>query len=246
MDVDTSVLEDLGLTNAQTKVYLTLLEIGESKTGGIIKKSSMQSSVVYNSLTQLVERGLTTFILKGKIKYFSATDPENLIKYIDDKKEKLKEILPNLQRKLETHKQEAQVYLGWKGIYNAFNKILEVLPKGGDYLAFGAAFEEQHTEEAKQFFREYQKKRAEMKLNIQIIVNESARKQVENYKWYPKYGSPHYRFVEGFAMTGSIAFGDNVLICAFEETPIAVIITSKTIAHTYRKAIKAMWKIAKD
>ena len=73
MEFDKTVLEGLGMTNSQIKVYLALLEIGEVKTGDIIKKSGLQSSVVYYSLTQLIEIGLATFILKGKIKYFSAT-----------------------------------------------------------------------------------------------------------------------------------------------------------------------------
>ena len=64
MDINTDILEGLGLTNTQIKVYLVLLEAGESKTGEIIKKSGLQSSVVYYSLTQLIEMGLVTFIIK--------------------------------------------------------------------------------------------------------------------------------------------------------------------------------------
>jgi len=245
MEIDTSVFEELGMTNAQIKVYLVLLEIGESKTGGIIKKSGLQSSVVYNSLTQLLEMGLATFILKGKIKYFSATDPENLIKFIDDKTQKIKEMLPNLRRKLMTEKQEAQVYLGWRGIYFAFNRVLEELPKGGEYIAFGLGFEEQLSDETRLFFREYQKKRNALKYSMKIILNESARKQAENYGFYLKFGKPEYRYVDGFSPHGPLIFGDNILIATFGETPIAVIITSKDIASSFRKAFYAMWKVAK-
>ncbi len=37
METDNSTLENIGLTKAQTRVYLTLLELGEAKTGEIIK-----------------------------------------------------------------------------------------------------------------------------------------------------------------------------------------------------------------
>lgn len=245
MEIDTSVLGNIGLTNAQIKVYMALLELGESKTGEIIKKTGLQSSVVYNALIQLIEQGLASFILKGKIKHFYATDPKNLLKFIEDKKEKIEEILPKLSMKVEKPKQEAQMFLGWKGIYFAFNKILEILPKRGEYIAFGAGFEGQYTEEAKKFFREYQKKRAEMKYKIKIIVNESAKEQVKSYGWYPKFGKPEYKYVPGFAPVGVVIFGDNVLQVAFEETPIAVMITSKQIADSFRNMFYIMWKSAK-
>ena len=55
MEIDTSILEDIGLTNAQIKVYLSLLELGETTSGPLIKKSKLQNSVVYNALNQLIQ-----------------------------------------------------------------------------------------------------------------------------------------------------------------------------------------------
>lgn len=247
MDIDISVLEDIGFTNAQIKVYLAIIELGETKTGEIIRKTKLHSSVVYNALNWLIEEGLASFILKGEIKYFYATDPSNLLKFIEDKKERIEKILPNLMIKRNSvkPKQEAQVFLGWKGIYAAFNKILEVLPKNSEYIAFGAGFEEQYTEEAKHFFREYQKKRALKKYKIKIIVNESTRKQVKKYQWYPKFGKPEYRYIQGFAPVGVIIFGDNIMHVAFEETPVAVIISSKQISSSFRRMFYNMWEYAK-
>ena len=245
-NMDTSVLADIGLTNAQIKIYISLLELGSTTSGPIIRKSELQNSVVYNALNQLIEQGLVTFVLKGKRKYFSATDPKNLIKFIDEKKEKIEELVPQLIAKQIAikEKQEATVFLGWKGIYNAFNTILEVLPKGSEYIGFAAGFEEQYTEQSKGFFKEFQKKRAGMKYKIKLIANESSVQQVKKYKYYEKFGKPEYKFVKGFAPVGVIIFGDNVLNVAFEDVPVAVIIASKQIAQSYRKMFYAMWKIA--
>ena len=214
MSIDTSVLEDIGLTNAQIKVYIALLELGETTSGPLIKKSELQNSVVYNALNQLIQHGLVSFVSKGKRKYFSAADPKNLIRFIEYKKEKIEGLIPQLVAKqaFSKSKQEAKVFLGWKGVYTAFNYILEVLPKGFDYIGFAAGFEEQYSEETKQFFREFQKKRELMRYNVKLIANDSARKQVSQYRYYTKFGKPEYRFVPGFAPVGVIIFGDN-LIC---------------------------------
>ena len=40
--MDTTILEDLGLKNAEIKVYLALLDLGVAKAGEIIKKSGLQ------------------------------------------------------------------------------------------------------------------------------------------------------------------------------------------------------------
>ncbi len=243
MAIDTSVLEEIGLTNAQINIYKALLELGETTSGPIIRNTNLQNSVVYNALNQLIEQGLANFVLKGKRKYFSATDPKHLINIVEDRKEKIERLVPQLSsiRKLSKTKQEAQVFLGWKGLYNAFNTILEVLPSGSEYIGFAAGFEEQYTKEAKRFFREFQKKRKKKKYKVKLIVNESSRKQVENYKYYEMFGKPEYRFVDGFAPVGVIVFGDNVLNVGFEEKPVAVIITSKAIAESHRRFFYSVW-----
>lgn len=241
--MDTSALEDIGLTRAQISVYLTLLELGETTSGPLLKKSKLHNSVAYHALDQLIERGLVTFVLKGKRKYFSAEHPKSLVKFIEDKKEKISQLIAQLT--IKPTKQEARVFSGWKGIYAAFNQILDALPAGSEYIGFAAGFEKQYTEESKQFFREFQKKRAAKKYKIKLIANESTRAQVEQYEYYEKFGKPEYRFVPGFAPMGIIIFGDNVLNVAFEETPIAVITTSKLIADSYRRFFYAMWENAK-
>lgn len=244
--MDASILQNIGFTNAQIKVYLALLELGQTTSGPIIKRSGLQNSVVYNALNQLIEQGLVSFVLKGQRKYFSATNPKNLITFIEDKKSKLEELVPELiAKQTPPPKQNAQVFLGWKGAYQAFNQILEVLPKGSEFIGFAVGFEEQYTEKVKQFFREFQKKRSMMDYKVKFIVNENSREQVKHYGFYSKFKKPEFRFVPGYAPRGLIVFGDNVLSVAFGKEPVVVITTSKLIADNYRRAFSNMWKIAK-
>ncbi|MBW2981314.1 helix-turn-helix domain-containing protein, partial [Candidatus Woesearchaeota archaeon] len=84
--MDITPLEDLGLTNAEIKVYLTLLELGQTKVGPIIEKSDLQSSVVHNALHKLQDKGLISYIKKGQIKHYKATDPKNFMDFIEEKK----------------------------------------------------------------------------------------------------------------------------------------------------------------
>lgn len=243
--MDTSILEDIGLSNAQIQVYLVLNEVGSTTSGPIIKKSKLQNSVVYNALNQLIEKGLVSFSLNGKRKYFSASKPDNLIKFIDDKKEKIQSLVENLKHRESPVKQEAQVFIGWKGVYNAFNTLLSILPNGSEYIGFAAALEEQHSEQSRRFFQEFQKKRASMRYKVKLIANQSSREQIKKYDYYPKFGKPEYRFVNGFAPIGLIIFENHVLQVAFGEEPVAIIITSKQMADSYKHFFYSMWEVAK-
>jgi HTH-type transcriptional regulator, sugar sensing transcriptional regulator len=247
MNVNTTILEDIGLTHAQIETYLALIELGETTTGAIIQKSKLQNSVIYNALNQLIEKGLVNFIIKGKTKHFSATNPENLIRFLDDKRERLKEILPEIiaKQKEGQEKQEAVVYYGWKGTYTAFNFILETLKEKEDYIGFAAGTGEQYSEQSKRFFEQFQKKRAEKKYRVELIANEEDRESIYKYNYGKNFGKPVYKFVNGYAPKGMIIFSDYTLTVALGENPVAVIIKSKQIAESNKRFFYKMWEMAK-
>ena len=63
--MNTKVLEDLGLTKSEIKVYLSLLSLGPSSAGAILQKAKIQNSVLHFSLNNLIEKGLVSYIKKG-------------------------------------------------------------------------------------------------------------------------------------------------------------------------------------
>ena len=80
--MDESILENIGLSKAEIKIYLALLEIGPSTSGPIIQKSGLQSSVVHRSLKTLLEKGVLTYVKVGKDNNYQATDPKSLVDFI--------------------------------------------------------------------------------------------------------------------------------------------------------------------
>ena len=244
--IDTTILEDIGLTNSQIKIYLALLELGETTSGPIIKKSKLQNSVVYNALNQLIQNGLVTYIQKGKRKYFSTTDPKNLIQFIQDKKERVEDLVPKLieKRNIVQQKQEAQVFKGWKGLYTAFNYCMENLPSGSDYIGFPPGYEKNDSEQAKLFFRELQKKRSKRKYHVKFIINEKLKPQVKEYNYYNKFSKPQFKYLKACPV-GIIILGENILNFTIKPEPVAVIITSKQMSDSYKEFFNQMWKTAK-
>ncbi|MBS3174892.1 TrmB family transcriptional regulator, partial [Candidatus Woesearchaeota archaeon] len=76
------ILHQIGLTEGEIKVYLSLLELGSTSTGKIIKKSHISGSKVYEVLDRLSSKGLVTSVVKNGVKYFEATTPEKILSYL--------------------------------------------------------------------------------------------------------------------------------------------------------------------
>ena len=95
-----TLLQQIGLTNAEINVYLALLELGSSTTGPIVEKSKASSSKIYEILEKLLQKGLVSFVIKNGMKHFEASDPQRLLDYLKEKETALKTQEQGLQQML--------------------------------------------------------------------------------------------------------------------------------------------------
>src|SRR3989344_3389131 len=89
--MDVKLLEEIGLTEGEVKVYFALLRLGLTKTGALAAKAGVSSSKVYKILGRLELKGLAGHVVKGKITYYRAMQPERILDYLDDKQKALEE-----------------------------------------------------------------------------------------------------------------------------------------------------------
>src|SRR3989344_7102355 len=108
-------LEKIGLTKNESVVYQTLLQLGTSKTGEILKKSGLNSGKIYEILESLKLKGLLSESIINNIKYFTAAPPSQILGYIQDKKDELdkeeatiKSLLPELEKLRNIPKEETK------------------------------------------------------------------------------------------------------------------------------------------
>lgn len=245
--MDTALLEELGLTKNEIKVYLALLELGSSPAGPLIKRVGMHRAAVYDIIDLLINKGLVSFVVKANRKYFEAQDPDRLLEYLESKKqdliskeEKLKKFLPELQlkRKLSQEEQEGTIYKSKKGLKSIFEDILK---EEKPWFVFGATG--QFKELFHAYFIHFHERRAESKIPLKIIFNEEVRKQKREeelklcqIKYLPNsYISPSTTYV----------YGDKVAIINWSSDPIAFLIRSKEVAQSYKQFFTILWKTAK-
>lgn len=72
-------LQKIGLNSREIAVYITLLKIGKSQAGPIIKATSLHRMQVYETMEELKNKGLVTISQEKTVQFFEATSPKNLI-----------------------------------------------------------------------------------------------------------------------------------------------------------------------
>lgn len=234
--MDTTILEEVGLSKGEISVYLSLLKLGETKVGNIIEKSGMASSAVHNSINTLIEKGLVSYIKKGKIKFYQAVPPKQILSFIEDKKKKFMGLLPELetQQKKAKEKQDAEIFEGTRGIMAMLNILIEDTRRGEEYLFFSVNVKELN-EEIQEFFQMYDAKRKAKGL----IVNGLAPKNLK--KLFIKRKILKIKYVD-FPIPSNISIcKDRIAFFSWGEKPVGYLIKSKQIAEMYKKYFKDVW-----
>jgi HTH-type transcriptional regulator, sugar sensing transcriptional regulator len=238
--MDQTILEDLGLTNAEVKTYLALLELGQTKTGSLIKKSGLQSSVVYNSLQSLKEKGLISWIVRGKIKYYQVTSPRVILDLLEERKKRFKSILPELlvrQKKAE-EVFEAEVFEGTKAVLSMLMDWIKDAKAGNEYLFFSAV-KEGYNKEIQEFFERYDMKRVEKKLVVKGLAHVDTR-SIFAHRVKEKYLD--MRYVQHPLLNGIAIFKNTVATMVWNEGQFyAVLVRSKAVADAYRTFFYDVW-----
>ena len=243
--MDIEILEDLGLRESEIKVYLALLKIGESSAGKIIEKTNLHNSVVHRSLNSLIENGLVSYILEGKHKVYTSTDPTNFLNFIDDKKKRFLEILPKLQeeQRKQNEANTATLFKGKKGIKEIYNLIIE--SKGNEYNTFGGGKRVTFDVMGESWWLNFHTKRIAKGIKSRQIFDETLRDFGNNLNKKPltkiRFLSPEYE-----QLVETIVYGDYVGIIIFTESPYGLLIKDKIVVDHYKKYFELMWKKAKE
>jgi HTH-type transcriptional regulator, sugar sensing transcriptional regulator len=231
------VLENLGFSPNEIKVYLTLNDHGSSKAGKVSKIAKIDRSSCYNSLKSLQEKGLVSYVLIGPIKWFQATGPKRLMDYIKEQEEDLKEILPELNARHKASKIKGQVRLfkGVKGVRSIFQDIIRGAKK--ENLVFGS--ESQLEEKMPTYQKQFVRQLKENNILVREIVREDRSTKTSN----PKQTRYISKSIESPVVTN--IYGDKIALIIWTDEPEGIIIENEAAAKAYRGYFKFMWENAK-
>lgn len=237
------MLEEFGLTATEEKVYLSLANTGESPASLIIKKTQLHRTTIYDVLERLIEKGLVSFIIKNKIKYYLTANPskfEDMALEEKNKAEKKLQLAKELMneitsiRKQEKDNSNVQLFVGDKSLKTVMEDIIR---EGKDYFILGSGGKLSNT--LPSYAQQWAEKRRKKKIKAKIIYVERANApkwKLNEIKYIPKeYASP----------VSTTIYGKKVLIFLDESPVLMILIESEKVAKAYKNYFDLLWKIAK-
>jgi len=217
--MNTKILENFGLTNNESKIYLALLELNSTTANKISERTGIHRRTIYDILEILIEKGLVSFVIESNKKYYQAESPQRFLDILNIQTQEFEKILPELliKQKLNKESQEATIYRGKKGAKNVYDLMLQT--KKTIYV-FGSSgrFKEILGEI---YYKKWCNKFVENKCKMKIILSKALKETM--------LGNAEVRYLPGeFVLPSSTAIFDNKLfITLFSEQLICILIKSE-------------------
>ncbi len=118
----------IGLNKYESRAYETVTKLGKATAAKIASESNVPYSRIYDILEALTNKGLVK-VIPEKTKQFIASDPENLSKLLQQKKQEIEQMekeLRELKQQYEFHEKDPIIVS--KGKIN-FAKMLKEMPE---------------------------------------------------------------------------------------------------------------------
>ena len=250
--MDTKILQNIGLTDGEVRVYLALIELGPSTSGPIVDKSKVSSSKIYNILERLMQKGLVSYIVKKKTRYYQAEDPIKIKEYVIRKEEEIKKqkedidkLIPSIQlkRNLEKNKSEVQVYKGFKGVQTITEHIYSKLKRGDTWYNIGVPSYQE--EKYHDYWHKDHLRRIKAGIKCKMLFNPAT--PTETIKQRNSYKDCEARHMPISVETPSwILIYDSVTVIILPgNEPTAIEIDNKEITDSFKQYFDAFWKLSK-
>ncbi len=240
------LLKEIGLTKWESQTYIAVLELGSTTTGPLVKKSLIPQSKIYGVLDSLTEKGLVSYIIKGKIKYFQAVNPKRILQLFKEKENQMEKMLMQLEQKQTQDTQSVELFSGMKAIKMMFIGMVESIKEKEEWYGFSKG-ETVKNPEIEDFYEWWGTQKKIRNINDHLLISLKNKKNFEKsiekdslkiVKKITRYSS--------ISFPGDVAiFKNQVVILNWQENPSAILITNANLAQEYKDFFLGLWKLAK-
>lgn len=243
------LLQEIGLTEKQAKVYLACLELGKGTVFVIAKKAELKRPTVYLVLADLAQKGLVSVNKTPKATFYSSVHPKKLLTGLKAKEKRLEESLVDLESiyNLRTQKPNIRTFEGIKNVENIYDEVADYArSKGKEVLAVGtvAFLETVHQTQYRYWLEKVKSKKA----HIREILNDD-KYNIDYLKTIRKYQNPHHkvRFTpQGYKLfkNDNLIYGNKMALFSSHKDFFVIVIESENIVSTFKTLFEFAWETA--
>lgn len=243
------VLEEIGLSPNEAKIYEGLLELGQASVPEVSLKIGVHKRNVYDIIPKLLKKGLIYKIAAAKENVYAPLGPDKLSELIWEKEAKLKSILPALNKQFKKTAGTEATYI-YKGVEGFKNYLRDILTVGEDVYFIGAKggwFDSDLQVFIKRFLKEAKQKKIKyyhiFDAEVKILAPDVLKAVGAPYRFLP----PQY------STTGAIdIFGDHVVTFSgltlkdiVDDVTLTVMVNQE-LADCYRTWFRFIWDHCKQ
>ncbi len=249
----TEALLQLGLSEKESGVYLSVLQNTDSSIISIAKDTGLSRGTAFDIAEKLKQKGYLAEVKRGKKRRLIVESPTNTFYSLLDvqhdqfsrSKKAVEDLLP-LVKSITAEsdfKPQIRVYAGEEGFRKVWDEILNF--GGKDFLSI-ARIETFVEFAGEKFLLDIQNRKIKAGISSRAINESSALalKMVE----MDKTSSRETRLAPtGFEFPSTeIIYGDKIAMFSTREENITVVIESKDFAQTHRIYFEMMWKFLEN
>ena len=238
-------LQNLGLSEKESKVYITSLELGPDTVQNIAKQSGINRATTYVQISSLKDKGLMSEFEKGKKTYYVAESPDrlkNLLAVIEKelalKKSEANAVIPSLISLFEGMGERPRVrfFEGPEGAKAMRDEFLKVKSK----MIYGIVDYDKLFQYWPGQQNDYTSVRAQKKIKTRTFYVSKAPVKDANSKEFMR----EAKFINSkdLDLGASITiYDDKISISTYSANPISVIIESDGITKTVKSIFELLW-----
>ena len=234
------VLERIGLSKNEAKVYLSLSQIGLATAYKVANTCHIDPRNAIDAIERLKEKGLVSEQTAEKHSLYAASDPGFLLNIVDKEREEVNAIVPILRIQQKSTRSENTLEM-FKGVDPMINILTHWLDFKEPILLWGVP------KTAYPLLRH----------RVDIFHKERIRRKIPMYHIYNYEGTDRIKTLKKFRFTpvrrlpslydaavATNVCGNEVMLINFEPPITTYHIVDKSLADTMKKHFKILWKQA--
>jgi sugar-specific transcriptional regulator TrmB len=240
--IDRGPLKELGLTNNEIEVYLALLTRESATANGIAEMTGLHRQACYDALDRLLQKELVSFVLMDSRKHFQASPPKQLVSHAEELKERLREMLPQLDSLAKTPRKKnlVELHRGKDVLRGILRDVVDSLRENHGEVLVSGVEEDRFLEYDRPAMERYINDMRKFGLHEKLLATEGAK------TFFPGKQS-QYRFIrkEHFNPNPTFIYGDKVVFLIWGTPLYGIMIRNQDIADANRKQFDIVWGMAK-
>lgn len=239
-----NTLKSLGLSGREISIYYALLQLGPASIRDLAAKTDINRGTTYETLKDLVKKGVVNYLPKGKRRVFQAEDPSRLLALAEDKQQELEatlnslktEIIPGLRHlKPDFSSGNVRFYEGDEGVELVLKDILSSVDNS-EVKSYSVISTQALREHLYRPFPTFTKQRIKKGISVRVLAIGDGGDEAElaERKWIKGEGDASYIAI----------YPPKVAMISLKENnyPVVVVIDSDAISGTQKMMFDMLWQ----